>query len=176
MSGLRRGIDRVLAGALIVLMAAAVINVLWQVITRWVLDNPSSYTEELARYLLIWIGLLGSAYAAGKKLHLAIDLVPSKLEGRSRHVIEVVIQLFIFLFAMSVMVVGGIRLMSLAIMMGQVSAALGISLGYVYVVLPLSGLLIAFYSVDAIYERVQAYRGKDADLRAADRSSQLPID
>lgn len=176
MSRFRIAVDRILAGMLVVLMGGAVINVVWQVFTRWVLNDPSSYTEELARYLLIWIGLLGSAYAAGKKLHLAIDLLPSNLEGRRRHVLEIIIEAFVFLFAVLVMVVGGIRLMSLAFLMDQVSAAIGISLGYVYFVVPLSGLLIAYYAADSIVKRWHAARGKAADLLEPDRTSQLPID
>ena len=66
MKTLRAGIDRLLGSAICVLMAAMVLNVLWQVFTRFVLRNPSSFTEEAARYMMIWVGLLGSAYAAGK--------------------------------------------------------------------------------------------------------------
>ena len=176
MSRLRHAVDRILAVTLIVLMAAAVLNVLWQVMTRWVLNDPSSYTEELARYLLIWVGLLGAAYAAGKKMHLAIDILPTKLTGRSRHVLEIVIDGFVLLFAVFVMIVGGIRLMSLTLLMGQVSAALGIQLGYVYSVIPLTGVLIAFYAVESIAERTLALRGRPADIVEADRSTTKPID
>lgn len=176
MTRIRRLIDQFLAVSLIVLVGVAVINVLWQVITRWILADPSSYTEELARYLLIWIGVLGSAYAAGKKMHLAIDLLPNHLEGRGRHILEIVIESMILLFAISVMVVGGVRLMALAFTMGQVSAAMGVPLGYVYIVIPLSGALIAFYSVDSIVGRIQALRQREPDLVEPDRTPQLPID
>ncbi len=176
MSGVRRTIDRILAVSLVILMGTAVLNVLWQVFTRWVLNDPSSYTEELARYLLIWIGLLGAAYASGRKLHLAIDLLPGQARGRSKHLLEIAIESFVLLFAVAVMIVGGLRLMSLAFLMGQVSAALGIPLGYVYLVLPLSGLLIAFYALESVYERMRAARGKAADFVEPDRSTQMPID
>ena len=71
----KKMIDKRLELALIILMGVNVLNVLWQVFTRFVLRDPSSFTEELARYLLIWVGLLGASYAAGKKMHLAIDVV-----------------------------------------------------------------------------------------------------
>lgn len=176
MDRLRRTVDIILAWLLIALMFIAVVNVLWQVFTRWVLNDPSSYTEELARYLLIWIGILGAGYAAGKKLHLAIDLLPMRLEGTSRHILEIVIEGAILLFALLVMVVGGYRLMSLTLLMGQRSAALGIQLGYVYSVLPLSGLVIIFYAGLSIIERVQALRGKGPDIAEPDRSTTKPID
>lgn len=176
MSRLRHAVDRVLAVVLITLMGVAVLNVLWQVFTRWVLADPSSYTEELARYLLIWVGLLGSAYAAGQKMHLAIDILPTKLEGRRRHILEIVIDGFILLFAVFVMIAGGIRLMSLTLLMGQTSAALGVQVGYVYSVIPLTGLLIAFYAVESIWERVRAIRGRPADVVEPDRTPMNPID
>ena len=51
-------------------------------------SNPSSFTDELARYLMIWLGILGAAYVAGKNEHVAIDFfakvfcVQPKIDGR----------------------------------------------------------------------------------------------
>ena len=145
-------VDRALEWVLIVLMAANVINVLWQVFTRFVLKNPSSFTEELARFLLIWVGLLGASYAAGKKLHLAIDVVVNRFDSRSGLYAERLIQVLIFLFALLVLVVGGVRLVAITLILDQISAALQIKLGYVYLVLPLSGLLLMFYPLFFLVE------------------------
>ncbi len=144
---IKTSVDRVLEWILIVLMAANVLNVLWQVFTRFVLKNPSSFTEELARYLLIWVGLLGASYVAGRKMHLAIDVVVNRLAGRARRLAEYLIEVSIFVFALLVMVFGGIRLVIITLTLSQISAVLRIKLGYVYLVLPLSGLLIMFYSI-----------------------------
>lgn len=176
MRKLRRTIDKALAWFLIGLMGIAVLNVLWQVFTRWVLQDPSSYTEELARYLLIWIGLLGAAYAAGQKLHLAIDIVPTRLTGRARDRLEIAIEACVFLFALGVMVVGGMRLVLLTLRFDQVSAALGVPLGFVYLVIPLSGVLIMVYAVIEIFERGRASGGDAATTSPGDRTPPLPID
>ncbi len=144
-----RMVDRALGWVVVVLMGVAVLNVLWQVFTRFVLANPSSFTDELARYLLIWIGLLGASYAAGQQMHLAIDLLPTKLTGRPRFYLGALIEACIFLFALSVLVIGGIYLVALTLTLGQTSAALHVPLGYVYLALPLSGLLMMFYAVRA---------------------------
>lgn len=148
-------VDKILAAGLMILMTANVLNVLWQVFTRFILKNPSSFTEELARYLLIWVGLLGASYAAGKKMHLAIDVVLKALRGKPRKWIEMIIQIFVFFFSLLVMVIGGIRLVAITLTLNQISAALRIKLGYVYLVLPLSGLLIMFYAVLFFVERMQ---------------------
>ena len=151
MKVLRKYIDKFLAFALIITMTVLVIDVVWQVLARYIVKSPSSFTDELARYLLIWVGLLGSAYAMGKKKHLAIDLLPSKLSGKPRVILDNFISILIILFAGLVLVVGGIRLVIITLTLEQISPALGIPLGYVYLVLPFSGLLIIFYALYDIF-------------------------
>ncbi len=171
----KKRVDKLLELALLLLMGANVLNVLWQVFTRFVLQNPSSYTEELARYLLIWVGLLGASYAAGKKMHLAIDVVLQGLRNKAKVWVEIVIQVFIFLFSLFVMVVGGIRLVSITLTLAQTSAALQIKLGYVYLVLPLSGIMIMFYATVFILERIRALSGKQLQVEAVALESQEGI-
>jgi len=156
---MRHWVDRVLEWTLILIMTIMVLNVLWQVFTRFILKNPSSFTEELARYLLIWIGLLGASYVAGKKMHLAIDLLSVRLSVRKRYALEITIQAFIFLFALSVMVIGGYRLVDITLTLKQISAALHVQLGYVYLVIPLSGLIIMFYTALFVVEEIGHLKG-----------------
>ena len=165
---LKAQIDRVLAWVVIGVMAVLVLDVLWQVFTRFVLRSPSSFTEELARYLLIWVGLLGASYATGQQQHLAVDLLPQKLKGQRRAYLELFIQACIFLFALLVLVIGGGRLVWVSLYLGQTSAALQVPLGYVYVVVPISGLLIMIY---ALFFMVEAVRGMDEQAEASDLPS-----
>ena len=162
-------VDSILAWTLIVLMAANVFNVLWQVFTRFILNNPSAFTEELARFLLIWVGLLGAAYAAGRKMHLAIEVILERLEGKIREIAEFAIQFFIFLFALLVMIVGGIRLVGITLALDQISAALRVKLGYIYLALPLSGLLIMFYALVFIVERIKGKEIQEPVLEAVNK-------
>lgn len=143
----RKSIDKALYVFLATLMALMVVNVLWQVASRYIFKAPNSFTDELARFLLIWIGLLGASYATGKKLHLAIDLLPSRLEGKSSQRLNIFIHVLISLFAFFVMVWGGINLVYITLTLEQTSAALQLPLGYVYMVLPLSGMLMIYYSI-----------------------------
>jgi TRAP-type C4-dicarboxylate transport system permease small subunit len=171
----KKTIDKLLELALIILMGANVLNVLWQVFTRFVLKDPSSFTEELARYLLIWVGLLGASYAAGKKMHLAIDVVLQTLKHKKKIWAETGIQVFILLFSFFVMVVGGLRLVTITLTLNQISAALRIKLGYVYLVLPLSGMLIMFYAFVFIIERFRALSGKQLEVETVAVESQEGI-
>lgn len=151
-SKLRNNIDRFLYIILAGLMGFMVLNVLWQVGSRYLLRAPSSFTDELARYLLIWVGLLGASYVSGKKLHLAIDILPSKLEGKKNRNLNIFINILVAVFAFLVMVWGGIKLVYITLILEQISPSLGLPLGYVYTVLPLSGLLIIYYSIDNLKE------------------------
>lgn len=146
MRTLIRSIDETLKWFVIIVMAANVINVLWQVFTRFVMSSPSSWTEEMARFLLIWVSLLGAAYTHRIKGHIAIDIIANKFTGNAQHYSRMFIQLCVFLFALVAMVIGGYNIVNLTLSLGQVSAALQVPMGYVYTVLPLSGLLIMFYS------------------------------
>ncbi len=147
MNKFKKTLDKALGWFLIVLMAVLVINVLWQVFTRFVLDNPSSFTDELARYLLIWVGLIGAAFVAGQKMHLAIDLLPTKLTGKSKIYLDIFIEICIALFSLLVMIIGGVNLVAITLRLHQTSAALGIPLGYVYLSIPISGIIIIVYTV-----------------------------
>ena len=147
---LRQNINKVLSFLLIILMIVLVVDVVWQVLARYVVKSPSSFTDELARFLLIWVGLFGSAYAVGQKRHLAIDILPSKLKGKKRQSLMIFISSLIILFALTVLIIGGIRLVFITLSLKQISPALGIPLGYVYLSLPLSGLFIVFYCLSDI--------------------------
>lgn len=147
MNALRNFLDVSLRYIIAFLLAAMVLNVVWQVVTRFLLTTPSSYTEELARYSMIWLGLLGAAYCSGQKSHLALDLLPMKLQGPRRRSLEIFIQASVLAFALAVLVGGGGRLVWISLQLGQTSAALQIKLGYVYLALPVAGLLIAYYAL-----------------------------
>jgi len=147
-------IDNVLKWMLVFIMATMTLNVLWQVFSRFVLQSPSSITEELARYMLIWLGILGASYVSGQKMHLAIDLLSTKLNSKNKSYLEITIQFFVLLFSFFVMVIGGIRLVQITLTLNQISAALQIPLGYVYSVIPISGLLMMFYAITFIFEEL----------------------
>ncbi len=138
-------LNGVIGKFLVVLMMVMTLDVLWGVFTRYVMGNQASWSEELARFLLIWIGILGTAYASGKRMHLAIDLLPEKLSPSGQILLKRAIALMIFLFALCVMVVGGGRLIYIVGKLGQHSPALNIPMQLVYLVIPLSGLLIMIY-------------------------------
>lgn len=140
-------LDNVVAWTLVVLMGLMVINVTWQVLSRYVVQNPSSFTDELSRYMLIWLGMLGAAHVAGKDQHLAIDILPKKLTGKPKLKLLILINVLVLLFAMIAMVLGGSNLVYITYILEQKSATLQIPLAYIYAIIPLSGLLVVYYQI-----------------------------
>lgn len=147
---LEERIERGLAWLLVVLMVAMVADVTWQVLSRFVFRAPSSFTEELAGFLLIWIGLLGAAYALRTRAHLGIDLMTARLSGATKRVAAIVTHTLVLLFALTTMLIGGLRLVQLAFQLEQISSVMGLRMGYVYLAIPLAGLLMVIFSLGSI--------------------------
>ncbi|MEM9649952.1 MAG: TRAP transporter small permease [Bacteroidota bacterium] len=150
----RKKVDRILGAVLSSIMGAMVINVLWQVFTRFVLDSPSSFTDELARYLMIWVGVLGAAYISGRKMHVAIDLLPTRLNKEGQIKLKSIVNALIIVFCLFALVIGGSRLVYITFVLRQFSPALQIPLALVYAVIPISGLIIIYYkTLDLIHKQ-----------------------
>lgn len=139
--------NRFLEIMLIAIFAVLVFDVLFQVFSRYILNTSFSWTEELARFSLIWLSILGAAYLNAKREHLSMDFLYRKLSTSSKKKMSILIEVFIFLFALVVMVIGGMNLVYTTLHLGQLSGTLRIPLGYVYAIFPLCGVLIMCFSV-----------------------------
>ena len=144
---LRKNIDKILSNVLVFIMAMMVLNVLWQVFSRFLLGSPSSFTDELARYLLIWIGILGAAYVSGQNLHVAIDVLPKRFSAKTQRVLRLIVTWLIIAFSLCALVIGGARLVYIVHILDQHSPALQVPLSLVYLVIPVSGVLIIYYKI-----------------------------
>ncbi|MCD6598466.1 MAG: TRAP transporter small permease [Bacteroidales bacterium] len=151
----REKTDKILEIALVFFMSILVIDVLWQVASRYILSSPSSFTDELAGFLLIWVGLLGAAYVAGKNEHLAIDLLIQRSGPKRKRRLQISISILIILFGLFVMVIGGSWLVFTRFLLEVKSAALELPLGAVYFVIPISGLLIVYYNSDNLIKTLR---------------------
>ncbi|WP_047550557.1 TRAP transporter small permease [Psychroserpens sp. Hel_I_66] len=147
---LRQKIDKTLGNILIIIMGVMVINVIWQVFTRFVVGTPSSFTDELARYLMIWLGILGAAYVSGRNMHVAIDVLPQRASTKTQRKLKLTVYVLIILFAFFAMVLGGSRLVYITYVLDQQSPALQLPLAFVYLAIPLSGILIMYYKISDI--------------------------
>ena len=152
LAGFKALLVRALNGGLILAVGILVVDVLWGVATRYLLGEQSSWTEELARMLLIWVVLLGSAAAYGEREHLGLDYFVGRMDPVSRRRIAVVTDLVVLFFAVSVLLVGGYRLVSETFALGQMLMALGIGKGFVYLAVPISGVFFVIFGVESLLE------------------------
>ena len=152
MSAFLRIVDKVLGAALAALVTAMVVSVTWQILSRYLFVVPAAWTEELARFLLIWIGMLGAAYAYRTRSHLGLDLLAGKLTERGQANLNVLSHLVCMSFAAVVLVVGGGSLVAMTWELKQYSAAIGLPIAYVYAVIPASGVLICLFALMGILQ------------------------
>lgn len=145
MTRVKNALDAVLQWMCVGLFAVLVLAVAWQVFTRQVLNNPSGWSEELAKYVFIWLGLFGSALVFGERGHIAVDFIIRKFPPRLALVNAVFGQLVIIAFAVVVLVYGGWKVSALA--WNQNLTGLPVNVGWLYTALPASGVLIVYYSV-----------------------------
>jgi TRAP-type C4-dicarboxylate transport system permease small subunit len=158
---MREKVDTVVRAALVVLMTLLVLDVVWQVFSRYVIGAPATFTDELARFLLIWVSLLGAAYASGRHMHIAIDVFPNSLEPPARRRLEFVVDLLVIAFVLLVPVIGGGIVVYTTYIYLQLTPTLRIPMALVYLIGPISGLLIIFYKLSDMRRRWQgrpAYR------------------
>jgi TRAP-type C4-dicarboxylate transport system permease small subunit len=140
-------VSKFLEWSMIIIFALLVLDVLFQVFSRYILGTSFTWTEEFARFSLIWLTILGAAYLNGKREHLSMDFLYEKFSVTNKRKVSILIEVFIFLFALIVMVVGGLNLVYTTLHLEQLSGTLRIPLGYVYAIMPVSGLLIMCFSI-----------------------------
>lgn len=147
---MRKIVDRITATLTCSLMIVMVVVSSWQVFTRFVLNAPSTVSEEFLRYSLIWLTMIGSAYAYGKRKHLAVVFVARKVPEKYQLYVNLLVEAVVLLFVIVILFFGGIKASQNAI--GQVSSALGIQMKYLYLSLVVSSVLFLFYSIIHIIE------------------------
>lgn len=142
-------IKKILEVICAVLFTLLVIIVVWQVISRELLQNPQAWTEEASRMTFVWLGLFAAALVFAERGHTAVDFAVSKLPAGAQKGVAIAVQAIIVFFAISLMIWGGFRAGQGAA--NQHLAALSfLTLGQMYTVLPISGVLIALFGIQNI--------------------------
>lgn len=127
----------------------------YQIITRYVFNSPSTISEELLTFSFTWLALLASSLVFGSKDHMRMGYVADKFKGTSAVVLSIISEILILLFAAVVMVYGGISITKLT--NTQITASLGVPMSYIYVIVPISGILTIIYSIINILEQLSNF-------------------
>jgi len=153
---IKKILDRALEFLVTISMGILVLDVVWQVFTRYVLKHPSSWTEELATFLMIWVGLLGGSVALNRGAHLGIDYFTAKLSPRKGLYVSLFVFAVVAAFSLLVLLIGGAELVIRTLATNQISPSLRLRMGYVYLAIPISGLFLVIYSVELFIETLAA--------------------
>ena len=135
-----------------ILLSVMTFLVLYQVFTRYVLNSPAAFTEELVRYSLIWTGFIGAAYAFCRRENMSLVLVQECLKPEGRRILMICIDTLILIFAIFIITIGGFKLAMSA--QKVYSALLGIPRSLVYAMAPVSGIFIIIAQLINLYEDV----------------------
>lgn len=159
---LRKFMDRAIESFACLVMAVMLFVSVWQIVSRYVFQDPIIFSEEFLRYALIWMAVVGIAYGIGKSEHIALDFIKD-VPPKTQLMLALFTQLVFILFAACVMVIGGAKAVSVAI--SQVSPVLEVSMGAVYLALPVGGVLSVFYSLLNMVDLLTEHKVAHAHIR-----------
>ena len=141
-------LNKILETILALLVMVMVVGCFWQIFTRFILGNPSKYTEEFLRYALIWLTMLGVPYAYGQERHISIQFISKTFQPKNSLINKIGIEVLITVLSVFGMIAGGWMVTTNAA--GQISPAMQIPMEVYYVCVPISGVLMVIYSVNRI--------------------------
>ena len=141
-------LQRALLWTCALLMFAMMTIIFSQVVARYVMHQSLSWSEEVGRYIFVWITFLGLAAAFKSGSHVALDFLIKALKGVPFRIVALINALLIVLLA-ATLLISGIKLLQFG--MRQESPALKIPMYYVYLVEPISGLIFLYFSIRALW-------------------------
>lgn len=145
MKQLRAILDKALSFICEAMFAFMTLLAVYQVVVRYLFNSPSSFSEELLSYTFAWLSMLAAVLVFGDRDHMRLSLFSDKLKGKSGILLAMATELLIMIFAILALIYGGVTIVKLAL--PQVTASLGVSMGYVYTIMPISGVLTVVYNV-----------------------------
>lgn len=163
-------IMKVLAGASLLVMFLLVV---WQVFTRYILNEPSTWSEELVAYLFAWSTLFGASLVVSEKGHMNIPVLVEKRSPQIQKVLAIFSELMLLVFSITVLTMGGLAITKLAL--GQMTSSLGVPVGYFYIPLPITGLINIIYTLlnitDILKGKVKFVRAKSTEEIASNMAN-----
>lgn len=163
MEKLREFLNRLLEKFSVVLMSVMVLLVMWQVISRYVFNSPSTISEVLTRYLFVWLVVVTATYAFGKREHMCISFLKEKLPEAVQRGVNIVIEMLTILFSVTVMIAGGYTMAGKQ--MVQIDSTLHIATGVIYSIIPVCGILILIYCICNIAQEAELWKEERRERR-----------
>lgn len=158
-----KGLRSVLYWFSVAAMSVMLVVIFAQVVSRYLFNWTPEWSEELARYLFVWVVFIGSALIMGESGHLAVQFVPNHFKGTAAgKALEIVINLSGYAFIV-LLLVQGTKMMQ--VMTFQISPGLEIPMSWVYSVIPISSVLMLLYLVKDTVRIVRDVSGPKGEGR-----------
>lgn len=149
--------DNILKYVLAALLIGMVAVIFLQILTRYVFQSPLPWSEEVARYLFIFVTYLGVSRAIGTGGHIALDILTSNLKPRTHGFVNLIIDLIVaFYFAFLIYT----SMLLLPIIARQFTPALNISYAFIYIAIPLGSSLSIIYLGNKMIDDVKSLSQK----------------
>lgn len=157
LAGMARSLDRVVGVVVVFLLVVMLVTTSAGVFWRYILNSALSWSEELGRYLLVWVSFLGAALATYRGAHIGIQAFLNLLPSALRRWIDRVVDALIILF-MAAVLVGGIEILPATAI--RIAPTLSIRMNIPYLVVPISAAIIL---LEVLVHLVEGFAGKRAD-------------
>jgi TRAP-type transport system small permease protein len=143
------GINHVVGLVLALMLAVMSVLITWQVFARFVAGNSLTFSEEVSRFLMIWLTLLGAAYAVRRGTLLAVDLLPDLLKGRTQKTVKVAAHLLSLTFYVVLIYFGWNIAQTVSY---QTAPATGLSMRWPMLALSAGGVLMLLNTLAVMIE------------------------
>lgn len=150
MTEMRNFLNKIILGICVILFMFMTCVGTYQILVRYIFKSPSTISEELISYSFAWMSMFAASYIFGKRDHMRMVFFIERFNKDIQIKIGILTEIVVLLFAIGVLISGGAYITTLSIT--QTTPALGISMGYIYMVLPVCGIITAIYSILNIFD------------------------
>ncbi len=145
-----------LDAACVIFLLITVLLISFQVVNRYLLHLPIAWTEELTRYAFVWVSLLGSVRGARDNAHIKVDVFVAMMAPAVQRIVDLLIGIIVLVLLITV-VVSGLELLPGA--MYRRASTIDVSLFYLYVSIPLCGILMLVFTLKNTVENFKQTKG-----------------
>ncbi|MGI6034894.1 MAG: TRAP transporter small permease [Limnochordia bacterium] len=154
---LSQGLERCSLLALFLILSSVVGIVFVQVISRYVFFYSLPWSEEMARYLFVWMIMLGGNVGVKRRNHVRIDAIFSVISQKAAVGLEILTTL-VLMVLFGFMTVNSVEMVSFALATNQLTPATQIPIGHVYLVFPIGSGCMLFQNVVVLLQQINTMR------------------
>ena len=155
---MKRILDVVMEGLkkiLVLLLSFFTVIVMMQVIARYLLNSPLTWSEQVARYLFIWMIMLGTSLAFRMKVHIAFDMLLNNFPPLLKRIVQTGNVALVALFS-SYWFVKSLDLVMRST--NTIAAGIEIPMNYIYIAQPVGAALLFLVCLETLLDSVRDFR------------------